>query len=78
MPIDYDSRSMTDVILEAILLLLPPKQLCGIIDIISFHIRYFLHLEPCLQQVSSSVIPLKDRRTGLSALYVSPDGRWCI
>lgn len=55
--VDDNCRSMADVIPFAILLLLPPEQLCRIVEFVFLHVRYLLNFKPYFQQVNSPTQP---------------------
>lgn len=64
---------MADVIPFAILLLLPPEQLCRIVEFVFLHVRYLLNLKPYFQQVNSPIPAFREvcGEDGLCYVYAS-------
>ena len=74
MPVDDNCRSMADVIPFAILLLLPPEQLCRIVEFVFLHVRYLLNFKPYFQQVNSPIPAFREvcGEDGLCYVYAEP------
>ena len=65
---------MADVILFAILLLLPPEQLCRIVEFVFLHVRYLLNFKPYFQQVNGPIPAFREvcGEDSLCYVYAEP------